>query len=522
MSITPWEEVEISGRSPTPRAAHSCNAIEDKLFLFGGWNGFEALNDFYVLFTSPEMRWKKITESENRPKQRNNHASSVYGNSLFIHGGHNGESWLNDMYEFTVKCGGNSDSLNLTGLDEISEELIGTWKKIKILNKGVKPSPRACHTLTRVFGKLYLFGGYDGGKCYNDLWVYDIAKVTWTEIEFGKYIPRHRNGHCAISSSKGIIFFGGHTGKEYIGDVSVFCTEKKEFHTPKVFGICPSARKGHSLAPLDDVSVAMFGGYDGKNRSDDLFILDISELPSTIRWERVIEKDSPSPRQRNSLTPIPGGKCFLFGGFDGSCWKSDAMILDLRKLSGSIYSKNFSLPMLSNLDSLVDNPDFSDIVFVLENGELLYAHKCILAAQSQYFKSMFRIGMVESESKEIHLEHVTKKDFKVLIRFLYTSYLDETDLQVLCNVMLLADSYNITALSDLCNKTIKQLVEVGNVCELIKIAHCCNNSQLVQFCVDFASNHVEYLIKSPEFSQLSSEFPKLALSISNTIISKLI
>ena len=31
---------------------------------------------------------------------------------------------------------------------------------------GQKPSPRACHSLNKINKKLYLFGGYDGQRCY--------------------------------------------------------------------------------------------------------------------------------------------------------------------------------------------------------------------------------------------------------------------------------------------------------------------------------------------------------------------
>ena len=39
---------------------------------------------------------------------------------------------------------------------------------------GSKPSPRAYHTLTAVDEKrAILFGGYDGEKCLNDVWLFD-------------------------------------------------------------------------------------------------------------------------------------------------------------------------------------------------------------------------------------------------------------------------------------------------------------------------------------------------------------
>ena len=31
------------------RAAHSCDKVHNNLYIFGGWNGKNALNDLYVL-----------------------------------------------------------------------------------------------------------------------------------------------------------------------------------------------------------------------------------------------------------------------------------------------------------------------------------------------------------------------------------------------------------------------------------------------------------------------------------------
>jgi Kelch motif len=41
---------------PGPRAAHSCNLIGNKLFVFGGWNGKKGLNDLNVLNVDT-MEW---------------------------------------------------------------------------------------------------------------------------------------------------------------------------------------------------------------------------------------------------------------------------------------------------------------------------------------------------------------------------------------------------------------------------------------------------------------------------------
>lgn len=50
MNISPWNSLSnLLGDGPTPRAAHSCEIIGNKLLFFGGWNGKKALNDLYVL-----------------------------------------------------------------------------------------------------------------------------------------------------------------------------------------------------------------------------------------------------------------------------------------------------------------------------------------------------------------------------------------------------------------------------------------------------------------------------------------
>jgi kelch repeat/BTB domain-containing protein 3 len=64
--------------------------------------------------------------------------------------------------------------------------------------------------------------------------------------------------------------------------------------------------------------------------------------------------------------------------------------------SSNIYSsKKNSLQVLSCLNSLRYNPQFSDIVLLV--GELrIPAQRCVLAAFSDYFRAMFQSDLSES------------------------------------------------------------------------------------------------------------------------------
>lgn len=82
----------ISFHIPDCRAAHSSDIIQDKLYVFGGWNGSQALNDLHILDLK-EMRWLSPDIKGDLPKSRNNHTTAVVGTKLIVHGGHDGSKW---------------------------------------------------------------------------------------------------------------------------------------------------------------------------------------------------------------------------------------------------------------------------------------------------------------------------------------------------------------------------------------------------------------------------------------------
>ena len=84
---------------------------------------------------------------------RNNHATAVIGSHLFIHGGHDGGSWRDDLHMLDVET------------REWSTPIVS----------GSPPSSRACHTASRIGRKIYMFGGHDGAMCFNDVDVLDLG-----------------------------------------------------------------------------------------------------------------------------------------------------------------------------------------------------------------------------------------------------------------------------------------------------------------------------------------------------------
>lgn len=73
----------------------------------------------------------------------------------------------------------------------------------------------------------------------------------------------------------------------------------------------------------------LFGGYDGRGRSNDLYILNTE----SNTWSHPVESENtPTGRQRHTACVIGTKQLFIFGGFDGNKWLNDICILDIWKL----------------------------------------------------------------------------------------------------------------------------------------------------------------------------------------------
>merc|ERR1719446_856374 len=110
-----WHQPETTG-CPGPRAAHSCDVVDNKLVVFGGWNGKKALNDLHVLNVHTGV-WTEVPTAPTAPAARNNHTTAVIDSLLFVHGGHDGTKWVADMH--VLDCG----PANLHHYDQL------TWQK---------------------------------------------------------------------------------------------------------------------------------------------------------------------------------------------------------------------------------------------------------------------------------------------------------------------------------------------------------------------------------------------------------
>jgi len=100
-------------------------------------------------------------------------------------------------------------------------------------------------------------------------------------------------------------------------------------------------------------------------------------------------------------------------------------------------------------DSAVYTGSLDDVCFVVEQ-ERVHAHRGLLTARCEYFRSMFSAGFKEGDGGEIPIEGTSSAAFKALFKYLYMDNVDEVDDAVLIDLAKLSDQYLVERLPSHC------------------------------------------------------------------------
>ena len=80
-----------------------------------------------------------------------------------------------------------------------------------VRGSGTAPSARESHACVTLGANVYVFGGFDGMRVLNDLYVFDVHTSAWTQVVHSGIAPPARAGAtaCALGVPPHIVVFGG-------------------------------------------------------------------------------------------------------------------------------------------------------------------------------------------------------------------------------------------------------------------------------------------------------------------------
>ena len=197
-----WFKIETTGIKPQARSGHQSVALDDKIYVMGGWNALEQFDDLHVLDTK-SFCWIQL-ETASGPtnwgsKRWNFTAASAFSvpfHKVFVFGGNSGEldstrpqgHYCNDVQVLECEALDYSHSNNRDGSINLK------WIRPDII--GDEPCPRSDTQMlySQHSGKLVLFGGWSNrwhdkvytcnvsqivGPPYN---IFSLACIDWDKV----------------------------------------------------------------------------------------------------------------------------------------------------------------------------------------------------------------------------------------------------------------------------------------------------------------------------------------------------
>jgi len=256
-----WETPKIKGNPPVGRAFHSFAVVNQKIYYFGGFNGRHNMNEILILDTD-KMEWKYPRVRGAIPAGRFEQALASVGQYIFLFGGGVHSTFLNDVYVL--------DTDNMI------------WARVEsVADHSKNPKGRCAHSFVYVpqAKKIFMYGGYDGVKRLKDFYHLDPDTMCWKKYQITS--PGRLAAHSTCVLEDSIYILGGYSPKRgRTNDVFIFSTSTLEWFEPNVRGIPPSPRSYHSSCVVDK-KIYVYGGYDGKKKSSEIFVLE-QVLPTLV------------------------------------------------------------------------------------------------------------------------------------------------------------------------------------------------------------------------------------------------
>ncbi|XP_038050158.1 RCC1 and BTB domain-containing protein 1-like [Patiria miniata] len=159
-----------------------------------------------------------------------------------------------------------------------------------------------------------------------------------------------------------------------------------------------------------------------------------------------------------------------------------------------------------SLKSSFDNQENSDLKIMLE-GKSIHVHKAILKIRCEHFRSMFQSHWDEDGKDVIEITQYTYPVYRAFLEYLYTDSVS-VDPEDAIGLLDLANSYCETHLKKLCERIIKQGINVENTPTLMAAAIKYEAQELEDFCFKFAVNHMTAVVQTEAFQNLDDYYLK--------------
>lgn len=456
-----WRKVETKGAIPQQRANHSSSVLEGddgvaELFIFGGWNGGERLNDIHILNTETST-WTCPRVGGVLPHPRAGMTLTALRGRLYLFGG-SGTS---------AKC---FQDLQILDRQQMA------WLDVTQSDEGQtqSSSSQGHHAVGSNSDEdvLFRFGGnnLEGSMAgaQNHLYRDDSEQPHPHPVQYGEDV-------MAIDQVQ--------DGSDRRSSFTL--SRVSDWRSRDSTGI-NSSQASRPLLQRQQPHLRHSSLLSSPNPNDE-------DVPPTV----VVRGRGPGRRAGHTATAV-NRKIFFMGGSCGSDYLSDFFVLDTDPPPRAMVSEATSLQLLERrLRHFFNDEEFADVVFLVQ-GHRVYGHKMVLSIVSDCFRAMFTTGFRESAACEIEIPDCSYAGFLAVMEYIYTAKLpscilessDERDGHLLrvVEMLELADRFFLDHLKQICETLLQPSVNAETVEYLLAVSQKTNALQLQAVCEHFQRN----------------------------------
>lgn len=159
----------------------------------------------------------------------------------------------------------------------------------------------------------------------------------------------------------------------------------------------------------------------------------------------------------------------------------------------------------SEMIKMINDKEFSDVRFLVgEERQVIYAHRCMLAARCEVFRAMFAVRKGEEGTAPLVLSDTKPSVFLGVMEFIYTNSCSlSVDMAV--DIVAAAIEYGLDGLTRICVRFMRDTIAYNNVCEFLQAALTYNQATLQEECLLFIEQNTEEVFKSRGFTEMSED-----------------
>lgn len=345
MEVRAWEKLNPNGDAYSPRTGHTVASNDGCVYVFGGTDRRRRQQDLFQ-FDIATSSWTQVQTRGALPPRRSGALGVVHDHKMFVFGGYDGRdgNYFNDLFYF---------DFGTQQWDEMPSVL------------GERPEARTDHIMVLHNSSIFIFGGYNGTCRFNDLCEYSIPQQRWRGVPARGQVPSRRFGHSGVvhAASNRLIVFGGWDGRDTLNDLYEYDFTTEEWRRMQANGTAPPHRYRHTAVIFGD-NMFVFGGVDKTHsRFNDLQRLDLT----TNTWSEVCTTGNiPSSRTFHRAVVV-GSKMYLLGGYDGTDRLQDLYAIDVGPVSPPSLLEICSDYVRKNLPAILETTTFEGVSLDIMN-----------------------------------------------------------------------------------------------------------------------------------------------------------